>query len=170
MSGTIDDSVPTTRSSASPWADDWADQDVPVDERVCLALYSASRAMTARYRPLLAEFDLTYPQFMVLAVLWQDGPHQVGGIAEHLALDVSTLSPLLKRLEGRGLVNRARDIDDERRVIVSLTERGAELEARTAHIPVAICNATGLSVDALTTLVVQINALTAALSSSAQLD
>ncbi len=145
----------TTTGNTGPAADHLA-----VDDRVCLALYAASRAMTARYRPLLTEFDLTYPQFMVLAVLWEGGPQDVTTVAERLSLDASTLSPLLKRLESSGKVTRKRDVVDERRVIVDLTEAGAALEQRTSHIPSKICEATGLESDALADLVSQVKTLT----------
>ena len=105
-----------------------------VDDRLGLALTAASRAMESRYRASLTRLQLTYSQFQVMSVLWEDGSHIVGTLADRLALDVSTISPLLKRLESRGLVVRRRDARDERRVVVSLTERGLALRAEEGAI------------------------------------
>ncbi|HEU4999434.1 MAG TPA: MarR family winged helix-turn-helix transcriptional regulator [Lapillicoccus sp.] len=105
-----------------------------VDDRLGLALTAASRAMESRYRASLTRLQLTYSQFQVMSVLWEDGSHIVGALADRLALDVSTISPLLKRLESRGLVVRRRDARDERRVVVSLTERGLALRAEEGAI------------------------------------
>lgn len=118
---------------------------ISVDERLCLALYRASRAMTSSYRPILAPLNLTYPQYLVMSVLWQDGPAGVGSIGERLGLDSSTLSPLLKRLEADGLVARRRSTDDERGVLISLTARGSRLKAKARDVPEDICRATGLT-------------------------
>lgn len=106
-----------------------------LDEQLCFALYSASRAVTAAYRPLLDELGITYPQYLVLLVLWEDQDCSVGHLGHRLHLDSGTLSPLLKRLESGGLVIRRRAADDERRVEVSLTPAGRTLEARAACIP-----------------------------------
>ena len=105
-----------------------------VDDRLGLALTAASRAMESRYRASLTRLQLTYSQFQVMSVLWEDGSHIVGALADRLTLDVSTISPLLKRLESRGLVVRRRDARDERRVVVSLTERGLALRAEEGAI------------------------------------
>ena len=105
-----------------------------VDDRLGLALTAASRAMESRYRASLTRLQLTYSQFQVMSVLWEDGSHIVGTLADRLALDVSTISPLLKRLESRGLIVRRRDARDERRVVVSLTERGLALRAEEGAI------------------------------------
>lgn len=106
-----------------------------LDEQLCFALYSASRAVTAAYRPLLDELGLTYPQYLVLLVLWEDEPCTVGHLGDRLHLDSGTLSPLLKRLESAGLVCRRRSAADERRVDITLTPRGRSLEDRAACIP-----------------------------------
>ncbi|MDG4667197.1 MarR family transcriptional regulator [Mycobacterium sp. 236(2023)] len=106
-----------------------------LDEQLCFALYSASRAVTAAYRPLLDEVGLTYPQYLVLLVLWEDEPCTVGHLGERLHLDSGTLSPLLKRLESAGLVQRRRSATDERRVDITLTPEGRALEDRAACIP-----------------------------------
>lgn len=106
-----------------------------LDEQLCFALYSASRAVTSAYRPLLEELELTYPQYLVLMVLWEEQPCTVGHLGDRLHLDSGTLSPLLKRLESAGLVRRQRSATDERRVEISLTDRGRALEERAACIP-----------------------------------
>lgn len=108
---------------------------IRLDEQLCFALYSASRAVTAAYRPLLDELNLTYPQYLVLLVLWEEEPCTVGHLGDRLHLDSGTLSPLLKRLESAGLVHRQRATDDERRVHISLTPAGRALEKRAACIP-----------------------------------
>ena len=106
-----------------------------LDDQLCFALYTAQRTVTAAYRPLLDELGITYPQYLVLLVLWEDGPCSVSYLGERLQLDSGTLSPLLKRLEVVGLVARRRSADDERRVEVSLTEAGTRLEERAACVP-----------------------------------
>ncbi|MEZ0356392.1 MarR family winged helix-turn-helix transcriptional regulator [Mycobacterium sp. SA01] len=106
-----------------------------LDEQLCFALYSASRAVTAAYRPMLDELDLTYPQYLVLLVLWEEEPCTVSHLGDRLHLDSGTLSPLLKRLEAAGFVRRQRSATDERRVEITLTAKGRALEERAACIP-----------------------------------
>ncbi|STZ25421.1 MarR family transcriptional regulator [Mycolicibacterium aichiense] len=106
-----------------------------LDEQLCFALYSASRAVTAAYRPMLDELDLTYPQYLVLLVLWEEEPCTVSHLGDRLHLDSGTLSPLLKRLESGGFVRRQRSTTDERRVEITLTAKGRALEERAACIP-----------------------------------
>jgi DNA-binding MarR family transcriptional regulator len=115
-----------------------------LDDQLCFALYAASRAVTQLYRPLLAELGLTYPQYLVMLVLWEKGTTTVKGLAEALQLDYGTLSPLLKRLAAAGLVERRRRTDDERSVEVSLTTAGRELKARADCVPQEIVDAYGL--------------------------
>jgi len=136
------------------------------DEWLCLALYTASRAMTARYRPALTQLGLTYPQYLVMTALWEDGPSTVGQLGARLSLDSSTLSPLLKRVEGMGMVLRSRDSRDERTVNVRLTARGQALRAEAVTIPAEICAATGMSPVELAALVTQLRELTAELVDS----
>src|SRR2546421_13103824 len=93
-----------------------------LDEQLCFALYAASRAVTARYRPMLDELGLTYPQYLVMMLLWEEDNQTVGQLGVKLALDSGTLSPLLKRLTAAGLVTRHRRIEDERSVSIALTE------------------------------------------------
>lgn len=101
-----------------------------LDLMLCFALYSASASMTRLYRPLLEPLGLTYPQYLVMRVLWDGAPRSVGGLGNLLGLDSGTLTPLLKRLEAAGLVTRKRDPADERRVVIDLTEAGKALRAQ----------------------------------------
>lgn len=116
-----------------------------LDDQLCFALYAASRAVTQRYRPLLDELGLTYPQYLVMLVLWEHGTVPVKDIGAALQLDYGTLTPLVKRLEATGLVRRERRPDDERTVNVSLTEQGAQLRERAQAVPAAIGEAMALS-------------------------
>jgi MarR family transcriptional regulator, organic hydroperoxide resistance regulator len=113
-------------------------------DQLCFALYAASRAVTNYYRPLLDELGITYPQYLVLLVLWERGEITVKDLGAQLQLDSGTLSPLLKRLEGAGLLHRTRRADDERSVSVSLTERGEALRGKANCLPQAIQAAMGL--------------------------
>ena len=131
-----------------------------VADQICFAMYSASRALTARYRELLAPLGLTYPQYLVLMALWQQEPLTVSALGTRLALDSGTLSPLLRRLEGAGLVDRRRSDSDERSVHVHLTAAGRELEAAAAGIATSIGESTGLELDELIVLRQQIVELT----------
>ena len=118
-----------------------------VDLQICFALYSASRSLTARYRELLEPLGLTYPQYLVLLVLWESDPLPVGEIGDRLHLDSGTMSPLVRRLESLGLVERTRAVADERTVLVHLTAAGRDLEAHAVGIPDQVCAATGLTLD-----------------------
>ncbi|WP_082166836.1 MarR family winged helix-turn-helix transcriptional regulator [Nocardiopsis sp. RV163] len=109
-----------------------------VDEQMCFALYAASRAVTNLYRPLLEPLGLTYPQYLVMMLLWERGECWVKDFGSVLQLDYGTLTPLLKRLEARGLLARGRDPRDERSVLVVLTEEGGRLRERAEGIPEAI--------------------------------
>lgn len=115
-----------------------------IEDQMCFALYAASRAVTALYRPLLDELGLTYPQYLVLLVLWAQGPSQVKDIGAALALDYGTLSPLIKRLEKAGLVSRQRRADDERSVQVVLTDEGVALQEKARAVPPVIAEAMNL--------------------------
>ena len=123
-----------------------------LDDQLCFALYSASRAVTAAYRPLLTELNLTYPQYLVLLVLWEEGRANVGRLCERLNLDSGTLSPLLKRLESVGYVTRERSSDDERRVEIVLTAAGKRLQAKASCIPERLMATSELSPDELVSL------------------
>ncbi|WP_338894761.1 MarR family transcriptional regulator [Streptomyces sp. TG1A-60] len=116
-----------------------------LDDQLCFALYAASRAVTARYRPLLDELGLTYPQYLVMLVLWEQDSISVRDLGAALHLESSTLSPLLKRLEAGGLLRRERRQDDERSVAILLTASGAQLKDRARNVPVDIGQALGLT-------------------------
>ena len=118
-----------------------------VEDQMCFALYAASRAVTGLYRPLLDELGLTYPQYLVLLVLWAEGPSQVKDIGAALALDYGTLSPLIKRLEKAGLVSRQRKADDERSVQVVLTDEGVALREKARAVPPVIAEAMNLPAE-----------------------
>ncbi|GGY22770.1 MarR family winged helix-turn-helix transcriptional regulator [Streptomyces djakartensis] len=115
-----------------------------LDQQLCFALYAAQRAVTAAYRPLLDELGLTYPQYLVLLVLWERGETPVKELAATLRLDYGTVSPLLKRLEAAGLVRRERSARDERSVLVASTGRAEELRERAGRVPGRLLAATGL--------------------------
>src|SRR5258707_5765638 len=116
-----------------------------LDRHLCFALYSASRAMTAAYRPILTELNLAYPQYLVLLVLWEDERVTVGRLGERLQLDSGTLSPLLKPLETNGFFRRERSSDDERLVDVTLTPAGRRLERKAQFIPEELLGSTGVT-------------------------
>ncbi|MGW7382825.1 MarR family winged helix-turn-helix transcriptional regulator [Streptomyces sp. NPDC054794] len=116
-----------------------------LEDQLCFALYAASRAVTVRYRPLLDELGLTYPQYLVMLALWEKDPVSVGDLGAALQLESSTLSPLLKRLEAKGLVLRERRTDDERSVDIHLTEAGARLREKARTVPLAIGDAMNLT-------------------------
>ena len=111
-----------------------------LDNQLCFLFHRISRDLTAAYRPLLADLGLTYPQYLVMLVLWEDDGLGVGEIGDRLSLDSGTLSPLLRRLESNGLVHRTRALDDERRVTIHLTPKGRELEQRAADVPAALAS------------------------------
>ncbi|MEU8243436.1 MarR family transcriptional regulator [Actinoplanes missouriensis] len=123
-----------------------------LDDMICFQLYAASRGMTALYRPLLDPHHLTYPQYLVLRVLWHDGPATVRDLGRVLALDSGTLSPLLKRLETQGLITRRRATTDERVVIADLTATGLALRDEIGDLTQQLVCATGLTLDELTQL------------------
>jgi DNA-binding MarR family transcriptional regulator len=106
-----------------------------LDRQLCFALYGAANRVTRLYRPLLDALGLTYPQYLAMLVLWEASPRTVGALGEALDLESSTLTPLLKRLEGQGLLVRTRDPEDERRVIVTLTDAGKALRDQAKTVP-----------------------------------
>jgi MarR family transcriptional regulator, organic hydroperoxide resistance regulator len=140
-----------------------------LDHQLCFALYTASRAMTRAYGPLLADAGLTYPQYVTLLALWRD-PGQarsVGELGERLHLDSGTLTPLLKRLAAMGYVTRSRDAADERRVLVTLTADGLALRDRLAAVPMSIASCLGMAPSEGMTLREQLTALTESLEAGA---
>jgi MarR family transcriptional regulator, organic hydroperoxide resistance regulator len=134
-----------------------------LNRQVCFALYSASRAATAVYRPLLEELGLTYPQYLVMLVLWENEPRGVKELGDELGLDSGTLSPLLKRLESLGLVERRRSGEDERRVAAHLTPAGRDLSGKAGAVPQRLADAAGLTASELDQLHDTLGRLTAAL-------
>ena len=153
-----------SRSSTSA-APDW----LALDHQLCFALYSASHAMTKAYRPLLAPLDLTYPQYLVMLVLWESDGVGVGELGARLGLDSATLTPLLKRLEATGRVQRLRDAGDERRVRILLTPAGRALREQAKAVPQAVARATGCGIDEIGALVRQLHALRARLPAAAEM-
>lgn len=123
-----------------------------LDKQVCFALYSASNALTRAYRPILEQIDLTYLQYMTMLVLWKKAPMNVKDIGAELKLDSGTLTPLLKRLEQKGLVERKRSATDERARMIFVTEEGNALREKAMSIPGAIACKAKLSVEEASTL------------------
>jgi DNA-binding MarR family transcriptional regulator len=138
-----------------------------LDDQLCFALYNASRAMTAAYAPLLEALELTYPQYLVMLVLWEHDGARVSAIGERLQLDSATLTPLLKRLEARALVERRRSSADERVVEVFLTQAGKRLRKKAESVPACILERAGISVRELIALRTQLAELTARLRAPA---
>lgn len=128
------------------------DQLLRLDQQLCFALYASSLAMTKLYKPLLAPLGLTYPQYLVMLVLWERDDRAVHELGELLQLDSGTLTPLLKRLEASGLVSRQRDQTDERRVRIRLSEAGHALRKAASDIPVAVMCQVGGELDAVVEL------------------
>ena len=123
-----------------------------LDNQLCFALYGAANRMTRLYRPLLDALGLTYPQYLAMLVMWEQSPRTVGALGDALDLDSSTLTPLLKRLEAGGLVERRRDPEDERRVIVALTDQGRALRDQAELIPEQMICALDMPMEAIETL------------------
>ncbi|RSS82271.1 MarR family winged helix-turn-helix transcriptional regulator [Streptomyces sp. WAC06614] len=145
-----------------------ADQDLlRLDGQICFSLNAASRAFGGLYRILLKDLGLTYPQYLVMLVLWEHGELPVKDIGAHLRLDSGTLSPLLKRLEATGLIRRERSAEDERSVHVHLTPAGVALRERAAEVPRRIAAATGYELAEIVDLRSRLDRLTAALDAAA---
>jgi len=134
-----------------------------LDSFLCFAIYSANHAFTRVYKPLLDDLELTYPQYLVMVVLWENDDQTVGSLGEKLFLESSTLTPMLKRLEAMGYVTRVRDKMDERQVRVRLTDTGRALRQRANAIPLGIAGATGMEPADLARLRTEIAALRASL-------
>jgi DNA-binding MarR family transcriptional regulator len=150
------------RRRAAAQQTDW----LLLDHQLCFALYAASLAMTKLYKPLLEPLGLTYPQYLVMLVLWQGDGITVSQLGERLALDSGTLTPLLKRLEASALVQRMRDTTDERRVLLQMTPAGRALKARAVRVPQTIAAASGCELGELSSLTARLQALRQQLSSS----
>jgi DNA-binding MarR family transcriptional regulator len=135
------------------------DNMLALDKQFCFALYSASLAMTKTYKPLLDKLGLTYPQYLVMLVLWQEDGLLVKAIGEKLFLDSGTLTPLLKRLEASGFIVRARDLADERQVRITLTREGRAMKRRAQDVPQQVLCASGQSEQAVASLRAQLSSI-----------
>ncbi|MDR4305341.1 MarR family transcriptional regulator [Chelatococcus sambhunathii] len=120
-----------------------------LSDHLCFAVYSTALAINRLYKPALDELGLTYPQYLALVALWETDGLSVKEIADRLMLESSTLTPLLKRLEAAGLVKRKRSVEDERQVLVTLTEAGKQMRQRAACVPMSLLSASGASVAEL---------------------
>src|SRR5690242_17001000 len=134
-----------------------------LDQQICFSLNAASRAFGGIYRVILKDLGLTYPQYLVMLLLWEHGELPVKKLGEHLRLDSGTLSPLLKRLETAGLVRRERSARDERSVEVRLTEEGTALREQAFQVPRRIVEATGFDLTEISELRTRLDRLTIAL-------
>ncbi len=120
-----------------------------LDNQLCFALYSTSLLMTKVYKPLLQALGLTYPQYLAMMVLWEQDGLTVGDVSTRLLTDPGSLTPLLKRLEGEGFITRTRSKEDERVVLLRLTEQGRALQQRAKQVPGCILSASGLDLEKL---------------------
>ena len=144
------------RATARPAADvDWQQ----LDSQLCFALYSASLATTKLYKPVLEKLGLTYPQYLALLALWEQDGLAVNELGERLFLDSGTLTPLLKRMEAAGWLQRERASADERRVLVTLTPAGRALKRRALVVPQRLASATGCSAGELASLTTRLQQL-----------
>jgi len=141
------------------------DRTSAVDDLLCFALYAASRAVTAAYRPLLQELGLTYPQYLVMVALWDRDSMPVKDLGDALQLDYGTLTPLLKRLEAAGLITRQRRADDERSVQIGLTPEGSAMRTASSGIVTAVGEAIGLPQEEVDRLRGSLRQLTANVTS-----
>ncbi|MFF8292415.1 MarR family winged helix-turn-helix transcriptional regulator [Streptomyces sp. NPDC016309] len=137
-----------------------------LDHQICFSLHAATRAFNGVYRTALKDLGLTYPQYLVMLVLWEHGELPVKRIGEHLRLDSGTLSPLLKRLEAAGYVERRRSAEDERSVTARPTPAGTELRERAVGVPRRIAVATGLPLEEIRALRDRLEELTTALDAA----
>lgn len=137
----------------------------PLTDQICFDLYAASRAVTNAYRPALRELGLTYPQYLVMIVLWDEGTCTVRELADLLKLDHGTLTPLLRRMESHGLLTRRRAHDDERFVEVALTERGEAMRAHATRLHCDMKDAMGFDDEQLARLQAILKGMEANLSS-----
>ncbi|WP_328838849.1 MarR family transcriptional regulator [Streptomyces europaeiscabiei] len=138
-----------------------------LDRQICFSLHAASRAFNSVYRVVLKDLGITYPQYLVMLVLWEQGELPVKKLGEHLRLDSGTLSPLLKRLEAAGLVRRERSALDERSVVVRPTGEGTALRERALAVPRRIVSATTFDIDEIRELRDRLDRLTTALDEAA---
>ena len=140
---------------------------LPLDSQLCFALYTAPIAVNRTYKPMLDGLGLTYPQYLVLSTLWEKDGRAVSEIADRLALEPSTITPLVKRLESAGFLTRERNPRDERQVIVRLTEKSRPLYDKTACLTDTLLDRSGLTPEKLTKLNARVRKLRDALSGGA---
>lgn len=131
---------------------------VTLDEQLCFSLYGASMAINRAYKPVLDALEITYPQYLVLSTLWEGDGQTIGAVAERLGLDSSNVTPLVKRMEAAGLVSRLRNPQDERQVLVHLTDAGRDMQARSACLGQTLFSAAGMSVERLVQLNTEVQA------------
>ncbi|MDC8774013.1 MarR family winged helix-turn-helix transcriptional regulator [Roseateles albus] len=155
-----------SRKAISAVARSSADEWLHLDRQLCFALYASSLAMTKQYKPLLAALGLTYPQYLVMLLLWESDGVSVSNLGQRLSLDSGTLTPLLKRLENNGLINRRRALDDERRVDIFLSEAGNALRVRARQIPPQMACATACTLEELQSLTQRLHQLRQQLNNS----
>ncbi|NDW05135.1 MarR family winged helix-turn-helix transcriptional regulator [Jiella pacifica] len=144
------------------------DRTLHLDQHLCFALYGASMAIGRLYKPVLDEAGITYPQYLVLSTLWEQDGLTIGAIAGRLALESSTITPLVKRLEASGLLVRRRNAEDERQVLVTLTEEGRAIRAVTARIGERLLAASRMSPERLAALNAEVRALRDAVAAAAE--
>ena len=132
---------------------------LPLDRQLGFGLYSAFMAVSRTYKPWLDKLGLTYPQYLVMCVLWEDGDQTIGGIASRLDLEPSTITPLVKRLEQAGHLVRKRNPADERQVNVSLTKEGRAIRAKTKSLADALCGKSGMTAAEVADLNTRVKAL-----------
>lgn len=138
--------------------------DITLDDQLCFALYGASMAVTRLYKPLLDQLGITYPQYLVLHVLWEGDGRSIGAIAQRLSLEPSTITPLVKRLEAAALVTRSRRPDDERSVRVALTDKGRALQQDSRCLGETLLARAGIPPNELLALNKQVQRLRTALA------
>lgn len=143
---------------------------LPLDEQLCFSLYAASMAVGRAYKPLLDGLGITYPQYLVLHALWEQDGRTIGAIAARLALESSTVTPLVKRLEAAGHVVRRRDADDERQVRVMLTDEGCAMRERCGCLGATLVRRSGMTLAQVDALNRQIAALRVALTDAGRAD
>jgi DNA-binding MarR family transcriptional regulator len=151
--------MPSTSTAPPRTRQPAASQWLALDKQLCFALYSTSLAMTRAYKPLLEPLGLTYPQYLVLLVLWEGDDITVSQLGARLQLDSGTLTPLLKRLETQALLQRQRDAADERVVRITLTTAGKRLKAKALAVPQTIACATACDLTQIGALAAQLTAL-----------
>ena len=122
-------------------------ENLKLDNQLCFPLYTASRLVIHRYQPMLKDLDLTYPQYLVLMVLWEKDEVNLSAIAEKLQLQSNTLTPLLKRLQQRGFLDRKRSESDERNIVITLTDKGKKLKDQACNVPELLSEQLPLSAE-----------------------